>query len=89
VGGVGLRANNLNVWVSFETVVHICEWEMKSVPLQWVVLLQREWAFAVLEAVFCVSANFELAAPGSEVVVSVVQLLRRRGVLVNCVQVML
>ena len=33
-----LKANNVNVWVSFETKAQICEWEMKSVPLQRVVL---------------------------------------------------
>ena len=40
---------------------------------------QRDWAVAVLETVFCVSTKFELLSPGSEVVVSVAQLLRRRG----------
>ena len=40
---------------------------------------QREWAVAVLETVFCVSAKFELRAPGSEVVIGVAQLLRRLG----------
>jgi len=40
---------------------------------------QREWAIAVLETVVCVSGKFELRASGSEVVVSVAQLLRRRG----------
>ena len=47
---------------------------------------QREWAVAVLETVFCVSAKFELPALGGEVVVSVAQPLRGRGaagVLIN------
>jgi hypothetical protein len=58
----------------------ICPFAMGSVTFrsQWK-RGQREWAFAVLETVFCVSAKFELPAPGSEVVVSVAQLLRRRG----------
>jgi len=60
--------------------VEICSFAMGSVTFRskWR-RVQREWAVAVLETVFCVSAKFELRASGSEVVVSVAHLLRRRG----------
>jgi hypothetical protein len=41
--------------------------------------VKRQWTVLLLEAMSCVSAKFELHAPGHEDMVSVVQLLRHQG----------